>query len=81
MILFPHLSSEDDVMQNQQENLKLNLSNQAWTKKGTCLQAKYDEFLITLMKIHLGLLNEDIVDRFKVSRALISVHVWSKFGI
>ena len=36
------------------------------------MQAKYDEFLITLMKIHLGLLNEDTADRFKVSRALIS---------
>ena len=34
--------------------------------------SKYDELLITLMKIRIGLLNEDITDRFKVTCTLIS---------
>ena len=37
MILFLHLSSENGMVQNQQENLVVNLLNQIWTKKGTCL--------------------------------------------
>ena len=42
-------------------------------KKGLTFKlTKADKFLITLMKISLGLLNEDITDRFKVSRTLIS---------
>ena len=42
-------------------------------KKGLTFKlTKADTFLITLMKISLGLLNEDITDRFKVSRTLIS---------
>ena len=42
-------------------------------KKGpACKLTKYDEFFIKLMKMRLGLLNEDMVDEFKVSRTLIS---------
>ena len=42
-------------------------------KRGpVCKLTKHDEFLITLMEIHLGLLNEDIADRLKVSGTLIS---------
>ena len=37
-----------------------------------CKLTKYDKFLIALMKIRLGLLNEDIADRFKVFLTLIS---------
>ena len=51
---------------------KLIKSNLNKKKGSACKLTKYDEFLITLMKIHLGLLNEDIADRFKVSWTLIS---------
>ena len=46
--------------------IKSNLSKK---KRPAC---KHDEFLITLVKIRLGPLNEDIADQFKVSRTLIS---------
>ena len=55
------------------KNLTVNLSNQICTKKGpACKLTKYDEFLITLMKMHLGSLNDCKADRFKTSRTLIS---------
>ena len=61
MIFFPHLSSQNDVVQNQRGNLAVNLSNQILTKEGpACKLIEHDQFLITLLKIRLGLLNEDI---------------------
>ena len=70
MILFPHLLSENGVAQNQQRSLAVNLSNQILKKGPACKLTKYDEFLITLMKIRLGLLNDSTADQFKVSHAL-----------
>ena len=60
------------MVQNQQGNLAVNLSNQIRIFGPACKLTKYNEFLITLMKISLGLLNKDIGDRFKVFHTLIS---------
>ena len=51
---------------------KLIKSNLNKKRGPACKLTKHDEILITLMKIHLRLLNEGIADRFKVSRTLIS---------
>ena len=51
---------------------KLIKSNLNKKRGPVCKLTKHDEFLITLMKIRLGLLKEDIADRFKVSGTLIS---------
>ena len=58
MILFLHLSSENGMVQNQQENLVVNLLIKSEQKKGPAYKlTKHNEFLITLMKIPFGLLN------------------------
>ena len=73
MILFRHLSSENGVVQNftRKPSSKLIKSNLNKQNGPACKLTKHDDFLITLMKIRLGLLNEDVADQFEVSSTLI----------
>ena len=60
------------VKSTRKPSSKFIKSNLNQKERPACKLTRYDEFLITLMKIRLELLNEDIADRFKFSRTLIS---------
>ena len=58
----------------------MQISKKNWKEKKRTLLNPQDEFLLTLMLLQLGLLNEDVADRFDISptKSLFIFSTWIK---